>query len=220
MVLRFALIVVLSLGAVDSFAQDQCCACIDPNTHVPFQVRQSTMCDIACSASGGASQGVQACFPIPQGPSAFLVPYCDRFSHEIGGDCKGNHWDQCELSIKLLSAKVVAGVPATFEFFNDNLGQEYGAPPLGRWRLGPLSGSIDWDDSPNEPLSTGRYRVNHTFHSTGQHVIKATISGEFKWNNPSEGASCSYSARTAPASLTVVVEAPPATKPKKKKANE
>jgi len=127
------------------------------------------------------------------------------------GDCKGNKWIQCRLSITQLSTKAVAGEPVVFEFFNDNLGQEVGT--MRRRLPGQFEGSVDWGDKkPKDKLDTGRTRLNHTYDRPGPYTVKAEISGQFKWINYNENASCSYYAKTMPASEGVSVSpAPPKT---------
>lgn len=212
MVLRFASIGLLILVAgINCLAQDKCCTCVDGATQ--FQIPQSGGCEIGCQASRGVSVGVQACYHgLPPGSYPAPPPpdhHCDPYWLQIGGDCKGNHWNQCDLSIKLLSDKPVVGVATGFEFFNNNLGQEYGTRFVGRTRIA-MGGSVDWgDNTPKAGLNTWRNRLNHVYEKPGTYVVSAEIHGDFKWNNTSEGASCSYRDRTAPASISIVVSAPP-----------
>lgn len=213
MVLRFAAIVLLSLGAgINCSAQNKCCTCVDDQNGTRFQIAQSAGCAIGCKASRGTAVGVQACWFNSLPPGSYPVPpapdrTCDPYWLQIAGDCKGNHWCQCRLTITQVTSKAVAGDPITFEFVNDNLGQEYGTRFVGRSRIS-VGGSVDWGDhKPASSLDSGKYRLNHVYDKPGTYVISAEIHGDFKWNNTSEGASCSYRDRTAPVSLTVVVSA-------------
>lgn len=248
--LRAASIVLMGLvvGANCS-VQKKCCTCVAGG--VELQIQQSNQiglplgqseCPSLCDKKTNArSIGLRTCDPIllkrkipkpPPPPDTHCLSYwrpgCQYTKGCDVGDCKGNQWIQCDLTIKLVSHKVVAGHPATFQFFNDNLGQEYrGESHASRTRM-TLDGSIDWGDStPKRKLDTGRHRFPHRYENPGTYIIKAEIHGDFLWVNPHEGkfleapdvgfkgSSCSYSARTAPASLTVVVSAPTPTEEKK-----
>ena len=205
------LLQLLLIGAVPQAASQsaaQCCTCLSNEGSRPFQIPQSSGCSIACSTSGGKSVGVRKCtFGGPQ-PDLKPIPdyQCGAYWQQIGGDCKGNKWIQCDLRIKQETAIAIAGDDTTFRFTNDNLGQEIGPRDIGMRHRIALQGTIIWGDgTPNSSLDTGDFQKSHKYAKPGKYLVTAEIHGDFKWNNANEGASCSYRDRTAPASILVKV---------------
>jgi hypothetical protein len=184
-----------------SLAQKKCCTCMGDGQK--FQIPQSTGCDIGCAAARGTSVGLEACFSDPY-PHSYPVPQdqCGAYWSEIGGSCKGNHWCQCSLEIQLVTVPPKAGQAIQVRFKNDNLGQILGT----RRHAISSSGSIDWGDGgPTQVLTTGTHILSHTYEKAGEYKISAELHGDFKWNNPDEGASCSYRCKTAPAAININV---------------
>jgi hypothetical protein len=133
-------------------------------------------------------------------------PECAKYWTQIGGDCKGNVWCECRLTVRQVTEHPKVGKEVTVEFKNDNLGQEYDAGNDTFRRRIALKGSVNWGDGePPSDLDTGSHKLTHVYRKPGTYKISAEIHGDFKWNNPGEGASCSYRDRTAPAALDIQV---------------
>jgi hypothetical protein len=67
---------------------------------------------------------------------------------------------------------------------------------------------IDWDDkTPPQVIenTNGRQVIPHRYKNEGTYTVKVSMSGEFKWNNINEGASCSYHCNTLPINYQLVI---------------
>jgi hypothetical protein len=190
--------------------QQKCCTCRGSDGR-KFQVPQSAGCDIACKASQGVSIGVEACMFGAPPPGSIPLPkeQCLPYWSAIpgAGDCRGNHWIECGMTITQVTPTAEAGEPVQVDFTSQNLGQEVGPRNIGlRHRLA-VAGSVDWGDrSAKSGLDTGHHTLTHKYDKPGQYTVSAEIHGDFKWNEGGGGnGSCSYRARTAPASITINV---------------
>jgi len=132
---------------------------------------------------------------------------CGQYFTSIGGDCKGNKWCECSLVIQPTTPTPIAGQEISVNFITGNLGQEVGPRDIGlRHRIDPIGGSVDWGDrTPPSKLAPENHILTHVYQTPGDYTISAEMHGAFKWNDPAQGASCSYFCKTAPSSLTVKI---------------